>query len=154
MNNDSTLGAWARLSTPSEMPELFAVASPLDVTNISGLYRVGLLSALGLDQLPKRIRPGFMRWLNQAMPGVYLGKRFDAQGGANVFVGDHPALPFKWVGRAGSAVFSYDTPATPRPARRLVGEIRDLGDGTYLCRTSTAKGRTLLYFTLTPPRRQ
>lgn len=142
----------------AELAELFALLPAPEATAITGRWRGTLMAVSGLGWLPRplaRLLYGFL-----ALPiNPWRGKSFGEREGVNRWLALRGPGFLRYAIDAGPSphdggpalLLDYGVSANPAPARRILGEVRRLDEGTLLARMSW-NGKsgpvTLLYFAL------
>ncbi len=145
--------------TQPQLQQLFRSLRAPQPDELDGAYRGRLLTTAGMNLLPSVVKAPLLEMLQ----GPYMpwrGKRFEKGKGANYWLKDQggwdlfeydtliaPALD----GSGDVFQLDYDVESNPRPARRIVGEVRKVSDGLYLARMNyklPVRSPELLYFTL------
>lgn len=133
----------------AQWEQVFAGAGAPDGGALQGVYRGRIVALAGLDSLPgglgRLVTGGTSR-----LRFPWFGKAFDGNRGANVWLtstGRFQRFSYDVHYGQREVRLPYDRPDNPRVVRPLVGEVRLLEPGRYLCR-AVYQGRTLMYFTL------
>lgn len=144
--------------TIRELDELFAGLDRATLGELQGRKRGRVMAVSGFDWVPGVARSAVLRFVNE-LP-IWRGTQFEGEFGSNLWLLGGGHLQFgRYVVREAPALdgqgsvirLDYDVAANPRALRRIVGELRHLGEGVFLVRLQYLWGDRvvkILYFTL------
>ena len=144
--------------TIRELDELFGDLDSASLGQLQGHKRGRVIAVSGFDWVPGVARSTVLRFVNE-LP-IWRGKNFEGEFGTNAWLLGSARLQFaRYLVREAPALdgqgpvirLDYDVAANPRPLRKIVGELRQLGPGLFLARMQYLWGDRvvkILYFTL------
>ena len=138
-----------------ELDNLFETLSPINFSELDGVYQGRLFAIIGLGFLPRFLRTAFYSLL-QTIINPWKGKSFKNNQGANVWLthsGQYRFAAYKVANNedGSEAYLNYDLDENWKILRPIRGEARQLNNNTVLARmnyTSKTKTHRVLYFTL------